>query len=145
MRGDWTAVPAPTELARGLIAAFERRDWTLLESLYHPHAGLPTEIGGRQLLTPTELIAVLCNASNDVLYDFEVSSFEDLDERSALGSGNLRLRRPTGGFADTSKHWVYVFRDDLLWRSGVYTTALKAREAFETQGHTLGSMIPTAQ
>ena len=31
-----------------------------------------------------------------------------------------------------------MFRDDLLWRSGVYSTATKARQALATQGHTLG-------
>lgn len=128
----------PSELARNLVSVFERRDWALLKSLYHPDARLPTETGGRQPLRPAELISVLQNASNDVLYDFEIGSFMDLDERSALGSGSLRLRLPTGGFADSTKYWIYVFRDDLLWRSGVYTTAIKAREAFVTQGHTLG-------
>jgi hypothetical protein len=131
-------VPGPSELARNLIAAFERRDWELLQSLYHPDARLPTEIGRREPLTPAELIGVLRDASDDAVYDFDIASLVDLDERTALGSGSLRMRGPTGGFADGPKHWVYVFRDDLLWRSGVYTTALKAREAFMAQGHTLG-------
>jgi hypothetical protein len=141
MRG-WNAMPSPSELARNLISAFERRDWVLLESLYHRDARLPTEIGGREPLTPTELIAVLQSASGDALYDFDVGSLVDLDERTALGSGRLRLRRPTGGFADGPKHWVYVFRDDLLWRSGVYSTARKARQACATQGHSLGIAGP---
>ena len=66
---------------------------------------------------------MLRNASNDALYDFDVGSLVDLDTRSALASGRLRVRRANGGFADGPRHWVYVFRGDLLWRSGVYTTA----------------------
>lgn len=131
-------MPRPSELARNLISAFERREWGLLRSLYHADARLPTEIGRREPLTPAELIAVLREASDDAVYDFDIASLIDLDEQTALGSGRLRMRRPTGGFADGPKHWVHVFRDDLLWRSGVYTTALKAREAFSAQGHTLG-------
>jgi hypothetical protein len=131
-------VPTPSELARNLVSAYEHRDWVLLESLYHRDARLPTEIGGRQPLTPAELMAVLRAAASDALYDVEVGSIVDLDQRTALGTGSIRLRHPAGGFADSSKHWIYVFRDELLWRSGVYTTAIKAREALATQGHTLG-------
>ena len=82
---------------------------------------------------------MLRNASNDALYDFDVGSLVDLDTRSALASGRLRVRRANGGFADGPRHWVYVFRDDLLWRSGVYTTAKKAQDAFAMQGHENGS------
>jgi hypothetical protein len=131
-------VPTPSELARNLIAAFERRDWQRLQSLYHPDARLPTEIGQREPLTPAELIALLRDAADDAVYDFDIASLIDLDERTALGSGSLRMRRPTGGFGDGPRHWLYVFRDDLQWRSGVYTSAAKARKAFTTQGHTLG-------
>lgn len=126
------------DLVQALNAAWSRRDWAEIEALHHPDALLTTVAGGGEPLPPAEMIAAVRRASEDAVYTLALTSFSEPDERTCIASGRIRHRLPEGGFADSERHWLFVFKDGLLWRSGVYTTAGKACAALQEQGHTLG-------
>ena len=128
----------PSELSARLLEAFQHRDWDLLATLYHPDALLPTVAGKGETLRPDELIVVLRSAVADPFYEVEPGVLVDLDDRACLVSGRIRHRLDGGGMADHDMHWVHVFKDGLLWRSGAYSSAQKARAAFRAGGYTLG-------
>jgi anti-anti-sigma factor len=135
---DNGSFPRASTLALRLMEAFDARDWELLQTLYHPGAQLPTIAGDRQPLTPRQLLAVLRPATIDGVYQYEVDGFVDLDPRVCVGSGRVRHRLPPNGIADHTQHWLYVFKDGLLWRSGLFSTLQRAKQAFADQGYTLG-------
>jgi anti-anti-sigma factor len=140
---DSEVYPAASTLAARMMDAFNRRDWELLQTLYHPEALLPTVAGNGQPLTPRQLLAVVKPTTVDGVYQYAIHRFLDLDPRVCVGSGRVRHRLTPNGLADHSQHWLYVFKDGLLWRSGLYTTLSKAKQAFADQGYDLG-LEPTA-
>lgn len=129
---------APSVLCARLLEAFNQREWAQLERLYHPEALLTTLAAHGASMTGDELVGVLRAAADDHVYDFEVHSIVDVDERACLASGRLRQRVEGGGFADREVHWLYVFQQSLLWRSGIYPSPLAARQALQRDGHSLG-------
>jgi len=130
--------PPASTLAARMMDAFNRRDWELLQTLYHPEALLPTVAANGQPLTPRQLLAVVKPTTVDGVYQYTIDRFLDLDPRVCVGSGRVRHRLTPNGLADHSQHWLYVFNEGLLWRSGLYTTLSKAKQAFADQGYDLG-------
>ena len=53
----------------------------------------------------------------------------------------LRVRYVTdsGGISDVERYWLYVIRDERLFRSAVFKTAEDALDAYAQRGPTLGA------
>ena len=98
-----------------LIDAFAVRDWARLEASYHPDALITSIAGGMEPRTAAETVAAARNVSHGI-FDVDVSSLTDLDERSCLASGRIRHTLAGGGFADHESHWLYVFKNGTVWR-----------------------------
>jgi hypothetical protein len=128
---------SPSQAALRLVDCFMARDWTGLETIYHPEALITSVAGGMVPLTGPGMVAAIRAAANG-LFEFEVMYLSDLDECTCLVSGRIRHSVAGGGFADHQSHWLCVFKDGLLWRCGVYTSARKALAAFADHGHRLG-------
>jgi Domain of unknown function (DUF4440) len=109
-------------LLQGILDAFEGRDWDRLLSLYHPEAVLTTMASGEQPLTPSQVVALLKEVTEDPFYEVTVSTIFDLDPDACLAVGRIRFRNPQGGLTDTERYWLYIFKDDLLWRGSVHRT-----------------------
>ncbi|HJU47303.1 MAG TPA: nuclear transport factor 2 family protein [Gaiellaceae bacterium] len=124
--------------ARAVIDAWQARDWDQLRALFHPDARLETQAGGAAMLSGEETLRTLQQALRDGLYEPRVHEFTALDDRAVLLRGSARYRRPEGGFADTTRCWLYVFDGGLLHRSRLFGDASQAREAYAELGPSLG-------
>lgn len=126
--------------AKAVVAALHARDWDALEALFHPQALLHTQAGGDRPLSGPETLRALQRALRGGLYEPRVHEYVALDAQAVALRGTARYRRPDGGFADSSRCWLYVFRDGLLFRSRMLSDALQAREAYARLGADLGAV-----
>jgi hypothetical protein len=126
------------ELAKAVYGAWQLQDWDRLRELFHPDARLQTQASGEELLPGEATLRLLIDATQQTLYRAVVFDFVKLDEQAALLKGRVRYRHPAGGFADSPRCWIYVFRDGLLYRSRIFPGERVARDVFEQTGHELG-------
>lgn len=127
--------------AKAVVAALHARDWDALEALFHPQALLHTQAGGDRPLSGRETLRALQRALRDGLYEPRVHQYVALDAQAVALRGTARYRRPEGGFADSSRCWLYVFRDGLLFRSRMFSDAKDAHESYARLGPDLG-LVP---
>ena len=120
----------PRVLLARLLQTFDEQDWDELADLYHPDALLRTDATGEEPVTPPEMIARLQVVSDDGVHDTQITNVTDLDETACLASGRIRHRTPGGGIADSERHWLYVFKDGLLWRGSSHRSRAGAMKAY---------------
>jgi hypothetical protein len=119
--------------------AFADRDWERLGRLYHPQAKLEAVMAGDDFMTATELIGALQRAVNAPRYrPPSWSSPRDIDDHAALITGVSGRRLEHSAFTEGSRAWVMTFRDELLYRSRVFTTSDEALRCYEEHGVELG-------
>ena len=108
-----------------------------LRTLLHPHARIGTFAGGGRPEDPETAIARLREAHADFLYQADVANLTELDSQAVVLEGRVQYRNDRG-WADSERTWLYVIRDELLYRSAVYRSSDLARAEYETLGPTLG-------
>ena len=60
-----------------------------------------------------------------------------VDAEAVVLEGRVQYRQARG-WADSERTWLYVVRDELLYRSAVYRSSDLARAEYEALGPTLG-------
>lgn len=128
----------PATVARSCLDAHRAQDWERLATLFHPNARIGTFAGGGQPEEPTTAIRRLQDAHSDLIYHADVTNVLELDDEAVLLRGRVRYRNPRGGWVVAERSWLYVIRDELLYRSAVYDSHDRARREYERLGPTLG-------
>ena len=119
--------------------AFAEQDWDRLARLYHPEAKLEAVMAGDDFMSATELIDALEQAVRNPRYrPPSWSSPRDIDDHAALITGVAGRRLEHDGFTEGSRAWVMTFRDDLLYRSRVFSTPDEALRCYGEHGVELG-------
>src|SRR6187397_2394444 len=108
----------PRQVAWECLGAHRVQNWTRLRALLHPHARIGTFAGGGRPEDPETAIARLREAHADFLYQADVLE------------GRVQYRQDRG-WADSERTWLYVVRDELLYRSAVYRSSDLARAEYE--------------
>jgi len=127
----------PTRVAWACLEAHRAQNWERLRTLLHPDARIGTFAGGGRPEDPEQAIARLREMHADVLYQANVANMTELDSEAVVLEGRVQYRR-NEGWADTERTWLYVIRDELLYRSAVYRSSHHAQTEYETLGPTLG-------
>ena len=134
---DRAAGKTPSQVAWECLGAHRAQNWARLRTLLHPHARIGTFAGGGRPEDPETAIARLREAHADFLYQADVANLTELDSQAVVLEGRVQYRNDRG-WADSERTWLYVIRDELLYRSAVYRSSDLARAEYETLGPTLG-------
>ena len=118
-------------------AAYTRRNWDALRSLYHPSAVIVSVVGGERRLSRDELVDLLADAATDLVYRATSTHAEPIDGDAMIVVGRVRHRTASGGFQDSAYVWLWTLRDDLIYRSVAYASADEARDDYARRGVTL--------
>jgi hypothetical protein len=129
----------PLAVVNACLKAHRATDWDGLRALFHPEARIGVFAGGGEPGDPEQAIADMQRVHQDVVYQASVSTIQQLDEEAMLLRGRVRYVTDSGGISDVERYWLYVIRDERLFRSAVFKTAEAAVDAYTHHGPTLGA------
>ena len=118
------------DVIHALLAAHRGADWDGVRRLLHPEARIGVFSTGGRPANPEDALEAMRQAHAQTTYTAYVNEIEELDGNGFLLLGRVRYPHESGGFADVERVWVYVLRDDLLYRSAMFPSALEARQAY---------------
>ena len=118
------------DVIHALLAAHRGADWDGIRRLLHPEARIGVFSTGGRPADPEDALEAMRQAHAQTTYTAYVKEIEELDGNGFLLLGRVRYPHESGGFADVERVWVYVLRDDLLYRSAMFTSALEARQTY---------------
>jgi len=128
-----------TDVVAACLRAHGARDWDRLRELFHTEARIGVFAGGGHPADPEQAIADMKRSyEEDDVYDAYVTELHPLDEQAVILHGRVR-RRTGSGFIDVERTWLYVVRDDRLYRSAVFRSEDEARRAYDARGPSLGA------
>ena len=119
----------PRTTLEQMYAAFRRRDWSALAARVHPEAELRTFLAPHRVLRGRdEWRTALEDAIGHGVYEFTVSTFEDLGGGYFLGTGSVRYGR-SGSISHQTTAWVFTFDDGMVKTSETFPNEGAARNS----------------
>jgi hypothetical protein len=118
------------DLMRELWLAIDRRDAAAAELLIHPDARLEMAMAQGRAIEGRDAIMAALRAAWSKVYRLRVDALIELAEDTVTVEGRSRHALPAGGFADSGYTWLCEWRDGMLWRQRLFSTAEEARAAW---------------
>lgn len=120
------------------LSAHRAQDWDRLRRLVHPQARIGVFATGGHAVDVERAIDAMRTAHEDVSYSAEVQSMVGLDAHAVVLEGGVGHRAADGRYVYERHAWLYVFVDDLLYRSAMFGSADEAKAAYRERGIDLG-------
>jgi hypothetical protein len=132
--------PVVLSLVDQAARCLEHREWERLLELHHPQSRLMTHADWGELtpLTPSEAAEALEHAIETRMYRRTLNERWAIADHAAIGRGRVRFKRRDGFIVDEETVWLYVERDELIYRIAVFKTVAEAETAFRGHPRDLG-------
>jgi hypothetical protein len=119
--------------------AVHDRDWDGLRALFHPNARIQLVITKNVAVSTDQAIETLQREVTESEFERWPSPAEALDDPgAALVTGSVRFRSDSGTWSHESRAWVYVAKDDLIYRWTYAQNSEAAKRAYAESGPGLG-------
>ena len=120
-------VATPTELARAVFEAIDRRDRDALESLIHPEARLEMAMARGKLVEGRVAVLAALRAAWRRVQNVWIDELHPVSDDAVIIVGRSRHPIRGGGFADSPYVWLCEYRDGMLWRQRLFGSIEDAR------------------
>lgn len=121
------AGPSPSDLARAVFAAIERRDVAALEELIHPDAVLEMAMARGEVVRGRRRVLAALRQAWKRVHALSISELHELSGDAVIIVGRSRHPLPGGGHADMGVVWLCEYREGMLWRQRLAATVEEAR------------------
>jgi ketosteroid isomerase-like protein len=135
---DELAGPSARDVVADAFDAFARRDWSRLLALYHEDAVVQVVSAGNVPLTPKAFVALADERDTDGVLSYQLASIDALGDDACIARGRIRHRMENGVLADRAYFWLFVVRDDRIWRAAAFASEREAKAALAETGPDLG-------
>ena len=117
----------PSDLARAVFEAIDRRDVAALETLIHPDAVLEMAMARGEVVRGRRRVLATLRQAWKRVHALSISELHELSDDAVIVVGRSRHPLPGGGHADVGVVWLCEYRDGMLWRQRLATTVEEAR------------------
>jgi hypothetical protein len=122
-------MPKPEDVVRALLEAYRSEEWDRVEELVHPAAEFRTFFAPDAILRGREEVPHALKDASARFYSINVHRFEQINERTVLGTGTVRYTRPGGrGYNDHGGAWVWTVEAGMVKTWTAFASIDEARD-----------------